>query len=83
MELLLDNNINYKNINFFINVEINRKYENICRYCKMTFSKNKNLKRHIRTIHVKNEIYICLICFKRFNRKDNLKTHQKKKHYHI
>lgn len=79
MELLLDDNINFKNIE---NIEIIGKHKYMCKHCRLFFSRNEHLKRHIHSIHLRNNIYICLQCLKHFNRKDNLISHKRKKHYY-
>lgn len=66
MDFLLDNNFNCENIKTFKNIEINKKYNYLCKICNMKFTRNDHLKRHIHTIHLKDKIYTCLYCFKSF-----------------
>ena len=53
------------------------KMEKICEICGKTFTRARNLKRHITTVHQNAEVQ-CEKCFKKFNRKDAMERHQQK-----
>lgn len=50
--------------------------ENVCDVCKKSFSRNRDLRRHTKSVHEKNQV-ACHICEKNFARKDNLIRHMK------
>lgn len=48
-----------------------------CGICKKTFSKKKELDRHVMDIHTNIQMYKCQSCPKKFNRKDKFRQHEK------
>ena len=51
-----------------------------CKGCKKTFVSEKNLNRHIETIHEGGNLFDCSICDESFAREDTLKRHISKVH---
>lgn len=48
-----------------------------CSECDKSFKRSEHLKRHIRSVHLKERPYACEFCDKRFLRTDNLAQHSK------
>ena len=48
-----------------------------CDICKSTFTRERDMRRHKKTIHEKSIGVCCNKCNKTFTRADNLKAHQK------
>ena len=46
-----------------------------CEYCNKEFSKNRNLKRHIASLHEGVKNFKCELCSKAFSRPDILRYH--------
>ncbi len=67
--------VGYKNASR--NQNTHSKMEKICEICGKTFTRARDLKRHIETVHQNAEVQ-CEKCFKKFNRKDVMKRHQEK-----
>ena len=67
--------VGYKNPNR--NQCTHSKMEKICEICGKTFTRARNLKRHIEAVHQNAEVQ-CEKCFKKFNRKDIMERHQQK-----
>ena len=53
------------------------KMEKICEICGKIFTRARDLKRHVATVHQNVEVQ-CEKCFKKFNCKDAMKRHQQK-----
>ena len=46
-----------------------------CPYCKASFARQSNLKRHITTNHSEVKPFRCTFCSKEFSRKDDMERH--------
>lgn len=44
------------------------------------FKRQEHMKRHVRSVHEKGDMFVCWVCSKAFTRRDNLKSHQFKTH---
>lgn len=51
--------------------------DNICRECGKSFSRDCDLKQHVKSVHEKENESVYNICHKRFYRKDVLLRHLK------
>ena len=51
--------------------------ENICDYCQTTFKEKHNLTKHIKNVHMKNELYKCDKCQKEYSLKKSFNRHVK------
>ena len=48
-----------------------------CDICESVFTRERNMRRHKKTVHEKSTGVCCNECNKTFSRADNLKAHQK------
>ena len=55
----------------------------VCETCKKVFRMNKNLKRHIETVHLKIKKYSCMECGKSYPEKAKLLAHTLSAHHKV
>ena len=51
--------------------------EHLCEQCNKVFTREADLKRHVRVVHDKVKNHECRICSKKFARKQNMELHYK------
>lgn len=64
---------------YFQNDDILKVRGVVCHACDKSFSSTSHLKRHIRSLHLKQR-YLCDGCDKTYSRKDDLLSHKRQRH---